>query len=455
MASEEQTTQLRIAPQVWGVIVILLMLYTLSFIDRQIITLMVKPVRDGLGIDDVQIALVHGVAFSLFYAIAGVPFGWLVDRHSARLLVFLGVLGWSLSTIACGFAADFGELFVARLGVGVAEAVLVPAAFGIIAGAVPKGRLSVASSVFMMGSLFGGALAFAVGGAVVNAVSTEPSVILPLFGPLAPWRAAFVLVGLPGLAAAFLVWLIPARRKTSISATASDATAGSFGHFLVTRWPFLASHLASFATLGAAAYGSQAWGPAHMAADFHWSPLAIGLGFAAVMGVAGSLGSVVAAAGVDRLYRRGVRDAHHRVHVVTTLIGGPLGIAAFLVNDPWAMLILLGLSYSTLISFAGTATGALQLIAPPGLRGRVASLYSVALAVGGAGLGPLLIAFVSSSLLGREHVDGLAVAISIALCSAIAVPLLLVARRHFVAAQDLLEGGAEFSGFHAPAAARP
>jgi MFS family permease len=436
--NENRESQSRIAPHVWGTIAILLALYTLSFIDRQIITLMVKPVREGLAIDDVQIALVHGVAFSLFYAIAGVPFGWLVDRHSARLLVFLGVLGWSFSTIACGFAANFWDLFIARLGVGVAEAVLVPAAFSIIAAAVPKGRLSLASSIFMMGSLFGGALAFAVGGAVISAVSKGPMVTLPLFGQLAPWRAAFVLVGLPGLVAAFLAWLFPRRHRIRPRPSQSNEKEAAFGTFLTTRWVFLASHLTGFAILGAAAYGSQAWGPAHMAADFKWSPLAIGLGFAAVMGIAGSLGNVVAAVVVDRFYSRGMRDAHHRVHLVTTLIGCPLGIAAFLVDDPWAMLALLALSYSTLISFAGTATGALQLVAPPNLRGRVASLYSVALAIGGAGLGPLLIAFVSSSVLGHKNVDGSAVAISLGLCAIVALPMIEIARRRFVAAQDLV-----------------
>lgn len=428
----------RISARTWGTIAILLLLYTLSFVDRQIITLMIKPVRSGLGMSDIQIALVHGVAFSLFYAIAGIPFGWLVDRWSARMLVFLGVIGWSLSTIACGLAGSFGELFTARLGVGTAEAVLLPASFAIIATMVPRERLAFASSVFMMGSLVGGALAFAVGGAVIHVVSTGPAAELPLFGQLEPWRATFVLVGLPGLFAAFLVWFFPRRPAALRSSAAAGVADETFGRFLSSRGGFLASHLGAFAVLGAASYGSQAWGPARMAADFGWGPLEIGLGFAFIMGVIGTIGSLSVAALVDRLYARGMRDAHHRVHLVTTLIGGPAGAAAFLVNDPWVMLGLLGLCYGTLMSFGGTATGALQLVAPHSLRGRVASLYGVALAVGGAGLGPLLIAFISSTMLGQENVNGLAIAVAIGLCTAISVPLMVLARPRFVAAQDTL-----------------
>lgn len=437
--TSSRSTQ-RIPARAWLTMVALLALYILSFVDRQIIALMVDPIRQSLQISNIQIALVHGVAFSLFYAAAGLPFGWAVDNGSPRWIIFGGVLGWSISTIFCGFAESFGWLFLGRLAVGIGEAALVPAAFSIITAIFPRERLALAASIFMIGSLIGGGAAFAIGGTVVTLVSSSAAFHLPIIGEVEPWRAVFILVGLPGLPLCLLALLMPgraaSRQQRDVDAAAAPKGDPSFFAYIGENWRFFACHLGAFAMLGCAAYGGQGWGPTHVARDFGWSPAQVGLAFAVIIGGFGTAGTFISAAIVDRWHRKGVRDAHDRYHLWTTLVVAPVAVGAFLVASAPLFVAMMAITYLTYFGFGGTATAAMQLVAPRSLRGRIASLYGISLALGGSALGPLLVAFISERVLHDQRDVGTAIAIAIALCTVVAATLLSLARRQFVLAQD-------------------
>jgi MFS family permease len=198
----------RDARYAWYVVGVLMVCYTVSFVDRQILSLLVTPIKEDLGLSDTQIGLLQGLAFAIFYTALGLPAGWLADRYSRRTIVAVGVLLWSFMTAACSATRSFWSLFTARIGVGVGEATLGPCAFSLISDYFPRERLGTALSVYSMGIFIGSGLAFVVGGVVVVAVSGMPPVELPLIGTVAAWRLTFLIVGLPGLLVALLMYTV-------------------------------------------------------------------------------------------------------------------------------------------------------------------------------------------------------------------------------------------------------
>src|SRR5216683_2185076 len=207
----------------WYVVFILMVCYTLSFVDRQILSLLVGPMKRDLAISDTRIGLLQGLAFALFYGLMGLPLGRLADTRNRRNVIIVGVVLWSFLTGACSTARSFWSLFVARIGVGVGEATLSPSAFSLITDYFPKEKLGAALSVYSMGIFIGSGLALIAGGSVVDAVTRMPAVTVPLLGTVAPWRFTFLIVGAPGLVIALLLYTVrePSRRQLM---RASDGT---------------------------------------------------------------------------------------------------------------------------------------------------------------------------------------------------------------------------------------
>jgi MFS family permease len=152
----------------WYVVVVLMIAYGASLIDRQIISLMVGPVRADLGLTDTHLSLLQGLAFALFYTGFGIPLGWVADHWNRRALIMLGLLVWGAATVGCGLATTFAALFAARMAVGMGEAALSPAAYSVIHDyfeAATRGR---AMSLYGIGVFLGAGAAYMVGGAAVD-----------------------------------------------------------------------------------------------------------------------------------------------------------------------------------------------------------------------------------------------------------------------------------------------
>src|SRR5579859_279198 len=191
----------------WTVVAILIATAVLSYTDRQVLSLLVDPIRAELGISDTQISLLLGTAFAVVYGIAGIPLGWLADRTSRRNLIFGGVLVWSIGTLACGLSHSFGELFAARIVVGTGEAVLSPAAISLISDYFPPARRGTAVGFFLSGIAMGNGAAILIGGGVLHAIGSGALAATPL-AAYAPWRMVLLLIGGPGLLWALAILLI-------------------------------------------------------------------------------------------------------------------------------------------------------------------------------------------------------------------------------------------------------
>ena len=163
----------------WYAVFILLLAYILSFIDRIIMSLLVIPIQKDLGTSDTEMGFLMGFAFALFYTVIGIPIARLSDVKSRKIIVSVGIFLWSIMTAACGLTKSFFQLFLARIGVGVGEAALSPAAYSMITDFFPEEKLGRAISVYQSGGLFGGGLAFIIGGAVVSLIIGSKAISLP------------------------------------------------------------------------------------------------------------------------------------------------------------------------------------------------------------------------------------------------------------------------------------
>jgi MFS family permease len=208
----------------WYVVFVLCLCGIVAFIDRQIINLLVEDIKADLDITDVQISVLQGLAFTMFYAAVAIPLGRLADSRNRRWLITVAILIWTLAAVACGLSDTYAELFVARMMVGIGEAVLAPAGFSLLADYFRPSRLSLPISVFTSASFFGSGIALLAGGFLLTQLAGMDVVNFPLFGELRPWQAAFVVAATPGVLVAALFFFTikePVRRSNVASAHAT------------------------------------------------------------------------------------------------------------------------------------------------------------------------------------------------------------------------------------------
>jgi Sugar phosphate permease len=178
----------------WYAVIILTIAYVVSFLDRQLLSLVVPLVKRDLLLTDTQMSLLLGLAFALFYTTMGIPIGRLADKKSRRTIIAVGISFWCLMTAACGLAKNYMQLFLARVGVGVGEATLSPSSLSMIGDYFPKEKRGKALGLFNIGVSVGSGIAFIVGGQIMAYVATRDNIVLPIIGEIYPWQALFIMV---------------------------------------------------------------------------------------------------------------------------------------------------------------------------------------------------------------------------------------------------------------------
>jgi MFS family permease len=427
MAQEDNFPSLKRA---WWAVIVLFLAYTMSFVDRTILSLLVEPLRRDLHISDTEISLLQGLAFAIFYTTMGIPIAIWADRGSRRTIAAAGIFFWSLMTAACGLATTFWQLFAARLGVGVGEAALSPATYSLIADLFPENKRGRALGVFASGINVGAGLAFLIGGAVVG-MATKIGTIETPFGAFRTWQLVFVLVGLPGMLVALLALTIHEPRRTQ-RAQAVRTEPGAFGGFLKAHIAAIAAHFIGFSICGMAFTGVSAWAPTFLIRHYGFTPAQAGQSLGLAILIVGTLGALAGGALSDHWVR--LKDGTLRIGLIATCMQMVAGIAGPLVSSP----VLAIFCFSSVFFFGGFAytagAAAIQKVSPPRLRARMSALYLFVVTVIATALGPTSIALLTDRLFKNPAQVGYSMAIIAAIVGPLGCIAFLAGLRPFAKA---------------------
>ncbi|MDG1988363.1 MAG: MFS transporter [Halieaceae bacterium] len=407
----------------WYVVTVLTLAYTVSFIDRQILNLLVEPIKGDLGISDTQISLLQGLAFAIFYSLLGVPIGRLADRSNRRNVIALGIFLWCLMTAACGLARNFYQLFLARIGVGIGEAALSPPAYSIIADYFPPERLARATGMYALGVYAGAGIAMLVGGAVIGMISDAEPISIPYVGLLRPWQMAFIAVGIPGLLACALMFTIrePIRRD-SFANLEPQKTTVSFAEvidFIKSRKRFFLSIFVGLSMIGMVIVAILSWTPTYFIRLHGWTASEIGFRYGIVLLIFGTSGSFLGGWFADWIRSRGHSDPIIRTTIGVSTLATPFAILMPLSSfENVAYLALIPVTFF-LASPVGLTAAAVQIVTPNRMRAQITAIYFLIVAMIGSGIGPLTVALTTDYLYGED----MAVGKSIALICGVLLPI--------------------------------
>jgi MFS family permease len=403
----------------WAGLFILLVLSFVAALDRQILSLMVGLIKADLSITDSHIGVLQGAAFGLAYTLFTIPFGYLADRYSRRWVIFWGVIFWSIAAIGSGLAGSFSTLLAARIGVGIGEAALVPAAASLIGDMFPRRRLATAFSIFSAGQLLGISGALAIGGWVIS--WAENGMDIPHLGHLAAWQIAFIVSGVPATIAAFLIFLVPEKRRPRGGASAEKRQQPAWSDvfaFVKAERRFLGFYVSGHACLQLVGYANVLWIPAVLQRVYGWEVTQVGASLAIFTFAVGFPGALINGMAVDKLFSAGYRDAHLRYFACTSIIITACTVAAPFAATPLIYLAIMA-APKFLLNYGGPAAAALQAITPSHLRGRMTAIGNTISITIGIMAGPSVVAAFTDYLFRDENM----VAWSLALTFAIFVPL--------------------------------
>lgn len=378
-------------------LVILFLVYVVNMIDRQILSILLEPIKHSLDLSDSQLGLLSGT-FGLAFAIAGIPIARLADRMSRRNIIVAALAVWSGLTALCGVAQNFWQLILLRTGVAAGEAGGGPPAHSMIADYFPHGRRATALAIYSSGVPVGILFGLAVGGAINQAFD---------------WRVAFMVVGLPGLLLA-LVMLFTVKEPPREAAPPGDGRQPSLMAVLKTILSIRAfrSLLAATALHVFAAYALTQWHPAFMIRTFHVGTAQVGLYLGLVVGVTSGLGTFLGGWLGDVLGRR--RPAWFAwLPAVEIFITIPFYFFAY--SAPTFETALLFLIIPSLLTnaFTGPIFGTIQSLAPPHMRAMAAAVLLFIIAVVGQSLGPQAVGLMSDAFKPQAGADSLRWAMSV------------------------------------------
>jgi MFS family permease len=379
---------------------LLMMIYVLNFIDRQVLSILAEPIKRELHLADWQLGAMTGLAFALLYTLLGIPIARLADRGNRPLIIASALTVWTGFTMLCGAASTFSQLMLARVGVGTGEAGCTPPAISLISDYVPKHRRTLAISIYMAGAPLGAMLGLAIGGLLADR-----------FG----WRAAFVLVGAAGVpfaALAFFTLGEPRRRRVIFDEAAPESLA-SVRSVLRVLWHKRTYHLVVGAValkafiqyglltfMGSFFFRDHAAEVAAAAARFGVKSAGFaGVSLGLTVGIAGVVGSICGGWLADRY---GAADARvqTKLSAAGILLSTPLFVWSLLTHSMWLALWLLLVARTLEALFFGPAYSIVQGLVQPSMRAIATAVMLFVINLVGLGFGPLGVGLLSDLLSG-------------------------------------------------------
>ncbi len=381
LGGDRERAAMGVSGYAWYTLILLTVVYLLNFIDRQMLNILIEPIKIDLGATDTQMGVLSGFVFALFYTFFGIPLGRAADVWDRRYIIALGLAAWSAMTALTGLASNYGQLVGTRIGVAVGEASCTPSAFSIIADYFPPRRRATALAIYSMGIYVGAGVGLFLGGFLAERFS---------------WRTAFIAAGLPGIGLA--VWVATLREPMRGATEPVAAERRHRGVTSVLRYlvgtPSLIFHHLGFSFLALSGYAGGTWLPAFFV-RIHGQPLSrVGL----LIGIISSSGGIIGAfSGGWMADRWTARDARARLFIGTLVgvLGFPLMFATLYapsVTLAWMFALPL-----TIIGAAwlGPAAAVIQDLVLPDMRALSSAIYLFVVNLIGLGLGPVAVGWLT------------------------------------------------------------
>ncbi|MEK7401465.1 MAG: MFS transporter [Gemmatimonadota bacterium] len=412
----------------WYVVGVLTLANVSSFVDRQILSLLTEPIQRDLGLSFTQMGALIGVPFAIFFTIMGLPLARLADSTSRRGVIGVGIAVWSVMTAACGFAGTYGKLLLARVGVGVGEGSLQAPAISLIGDYFPPGRRATAQSVYATGIFIGSGLAYFIGGWIVGLVSAQEQWTVPIVGHIRPWQTVFMLVGLPGLLVAALMFTVREPER-------QDHSTGTAPLFELWRWvranfAIVTLYTAGFTASATVNFAIAMWMNRWLTAAFGWPASKAGMVQGLLTMIVGTAAVIAGGRWSDWLSKRGQADAPLRVGIVAAAGLLVSGVAAFTSVSDTAAIVWLGMvNIFAALPWGAAQAGAAQLV-PPRLKSQGVALFILFVNLISFSLGPLSVGVLTDQMFNRD-VTRLGSSLSIVTVAGLAIALafMLAARR--------------------------
>ena len=366
------------------VLFVLTAVYVSNYVDRQILSILLEPIKHAFDLSDTQLGFLSGISFAIFYATLGIPIAFRADRGNRRSIITLATLVFSLMTAVCGLAQSFVQLALARIGVGIGEAGSSPPSHSILADLYRPHERATAMAIFALGVNIGILIGFLAGGWINE-----------LFG----WRAAFLVVGVPGLLLALLVRMTvrePSRGHSEGRGHEAGAAAPPLADAFRLFWRVRSlRHIAAGAALNSfVGYGAVAWLPAFLIRSFGMSTGDVGTALALIIGIVGGAGTFLGGYFADRLGRRDVR---WNVWLVAACVGGatPFAFGVFLARDVFTALSSFLVPAAVGALYLGPCLAMVQGLVPLRMRTVASAVLLFVINIIGLGLGPQMVGLLS------------------------------------------------------------
>ncbi|MBW2942496.1 spinster family MFS transporter [Zhongshania aquimaris] len=398
---------------------ILFVVYVFNFVDRQIMSVFIGPIKEEFGVSDTAMGLLVGFAFALLYTVVGIPIARWADSGNRRNIIALGLAVWSAMTVLSGLARSFATLAIARVGVGVGEAAGSPPAHSLIADYFPLNRRATALAVYASGAFVGSGIAYLGGGYLREYFD---------------WRTAFIVVGAPGILLALVLRFTvkePPRGYSEVGAKDdSTSTLKETLHFLMASrcWVLL---MLGFSLVSLTGYAVLMWGYEFFGRVHGMSPIRIGQWMGLIVGVGGSVGTIFGGLLVDKV---SVKSLHLgiKVPVWITLLGLPLGAVFLLTTSPTVSLLFFAPFYVLLNIYIPAMYAANQALAKLRMRATASAIMLFVVNIVGAGLGPLVVGILSDYFSPQFGLEAIRYALLVSLgLGVIGCVLLLVSSRYY------------------------
>ena len=434
----------------WFVVFVLTVAYVFSFLDRQILSLLVEPMKRDLGLSDTQISLLQGLAFALCNVLVGLPLGRLVDSKRRTWLVAGGIAFWSLATAGCGLVRSYGALLALRMGVGAGEAVLTPAANSLIGDHFPPHKVGLPLAVYSIGIYIGGGLALVIGATIIAGTLQSGPMLLPLVGEIRPWQSVFLIIGLPGLLVALVALCLREPRRTGAvhSITAADGSQVAAALPLRDVFAYLRENKRAFLSINlfmgfsaVAGYGVAAWVPTMFIRRHGWTAVEIGHIYGLLLLTFGTAGVLCGGWLGDVMTRRRGASGRLRAALWVKIATIPLIFGYTLLPDGGLALIPLAGTVFLPTFLNGLSPAIIQQMVPNQMRGTAISIALLVINLLGLGLGPTLIALMTDRVFHDPAMIHLAIlAVSVAMLI-LSLTCLLIGYRPYIALVERLQAG--------------